>query len=124
MSPSLGTSFWFSTPLETINDFLRCLRCEVLLLGGLKPHTLSRNSSNTHIKIIPDDHHWCITASTLALHLNNGELSVLSRLTRFDTSDMFTDGVENIVCASQHTWSRSAHLYKVLTDRFPVPQKK
>ena len=119
MPASLGTRFWFSTLLKTINDFLRRLRCEVLLLGEFKT-TLFFVCLKTHIKTIPDDHHWCITASTLAFHLNNRELSVLCRLARFDTSDTLTDGVKNIVSASQHAWGRSAHLHKVLTNRFPI----
>jgi len=102
MSTTLGTRLCLLTPLEASKDFLRRLGCEIL------------------IKVIADNHHWCVTASTLAFHLNDSELSVLCRLTGFDVSDLFTDRVEDVVRASQHAGGRSADLHKVLTDRFPI----
>ena len=74
----------------------------------------------THIEVVADSHHGCITARALALDLDDGELAILGRLSRLYAAQVAADGVEDVVRAAEHAGSSSADLHKMLTDWFTV----
>jgi len=79
----------------------------------------TKKAEQTHIEVISDNQHWGITASTLAFNLNYGEFAILCCLSWLDTTQVFTNSVENFRRTSKHTGCCRADLNKMLADRFP-----
>lgn len=77
------------------------------------------NYNTTYVEVITNDQHWCVTASTLALDLNDGELAVCCRLTGLNSAEVLADGVQDIGRTLEHARRSSADLDKVLTNRLP-----
>ena len=77
-------------------------------------------SRKTYVEVVAHDNHGRITARTLALDLNDGELAILGRLSRLYAAQVAADGVEDVVRATEHAGSGSADLHKVLADWFTV----
>jgi hypothetical protein len=73
----------------------------------------TRHQLWTCIKIITNDHHWCITACSLALNLDDGELSILGRLAWLNSANMFADRGQNVCGAAQHARRCCANLDKI-----------
>jgi len=101
-STALGARFRFLALFEGVQDFL----------GGLR--------SQVFIKIVADDKHWSITASTLTLDLDDSELSILGCLSWFDATRVLTDSVKYLSRSTKHAWRSCADLDKMFADRFSV----
>jgi len=100
--PSLWPRLWFLT-------FCKCIK-----------HLFRSCCSKVLVKVIIDNHHRCITTSTLAFDFNNGELAILGRRSRFDPAQMRADRIQNIRRPTQHARRGRTHLHKVVAHRFPV----
>jgi hypothetical protein len=72
----------------------------------------------THIEIIPDNHHWRITARPLTLDFNNREFSILRRLTGLYTTKVTAYSVEDFGGATQHARCSCADLDEIGTYWF------
>ena len=71
-----------------------------------------------HIKVVVHDHHWRIATSTLAFHLDHGELTVLRRFPRLNSTQVTAHGVEDIRRTTKHARRRGAHLHKIFANGF------
>jgi hypothetical protein len=71
-----------------------------------------------HIKVVVHDYHWRIATSTLAFHLDHGELAVLRRFPRLNSTQVTAHGVEDIRRTTKHARRRGAHLHKVFANGF------
>ena len=69
----------------------------------------------TYKVIIIDLDHRCIGASTKALHLEEGEQSVLRRFTVLDTQ-LLLNGLHDLFTTAQHTRSSATELNKELAN--------
>src|SRR5258708_2249845 len=75
-------------------------------------------SSGPHVEIVIHDDHWCIATSTLAFHFNHGELPVLRRFPRLDSTQVTAHGVEDIRRTTKHARCRGAHLHEIFANGF------
>ena len=71
-----------------------------------------------HIEVVVHDHHWCIATSTLAFHLDHGELPVLGSFPRLNSTQVTAHSIEDIRRTTQHARRRGAHLYKIFANGF------
>lgn len=81
---------------------------------------INQDREDTHVEIVPDNHHGRVAARALALDLDDGELSVLGGLAGLDAAEMAADGVEDVVRAAEHARCRRADLHEVLADWLPA----
>ena len=56
----------------------------------------------------------------MTLDFDDGELAVLGGLTRFDATELCTDGIENVIRAVEHARGGGANLNKMLSNGFPT----
>src|SRR6266702_1889861 len=71
-----------------------------------------------HVEIVVHDYHWRIATSTLAFHLDHGELPVLRRFSRLNSTQVTAHGVEDICRTTKHARCRGAHLHKIFANGF------
>lgn len=71
-----------------------------------------------HVEIVVHDYHWCVATSTLAFHLDNGELSVLRRFPGLNSAQVAAHRVEDVCRTTQHAGRRGAHLHEVFANWF------
>lgn len=86
LASALRAWFRLSTLGERIQNLLRRLVRQVLLFDRSDIRLSRARYTKTHVEIIPNNHHWCITAGALALDLNDREFPVLRCLAGFDTA--------------------------------------
>ena len=122
MAAALWTRLGLLALLECVEDLACRLSGQIFLCTTeyISLPTLEYEKGATHVEIIPDHDHWCVTARALALDLDDRELAVLGRLAGLDATQVTADGVQDLVRTTKHAGGGGADLDKVLANGLAV----
>jgi len=114
--PLCGPGFGFCPFANASNIFFVVSAVRSSCGGGRSETNKDSTMVTAHIEVIADDQHWSITTRPLAFDFNNSELPVPGCLTRLDSTQSITNGVQDLCRTAQHARRCGADLNEMFSD--------